>query len=237
MRIQHSRAAEMDEVRQDHQRAVADTRIVLRPMGSAMALGFFAFGAGALVTAVWDLRWVAQNEYKAAAIALLTFVMPLEMLASVFSFLSRDAAGGTAMGIFSVSWATFGTYWLTIGPVKSPILGIFTIMITAAIICLAVVAWSGKPLLSVLLGVAAVRDGCLAAFHLGATALLNGAGWCGLVLALFALYGGLAFLIEDVNQRTVLPLLRRGTARKSLEGSLSEQIERVEHEAGVRNQL
>lgn len=52
-----------------------------------------------------------------------------------------------------------------------------------------------------------------------------------------SIYCGLAFLMEDVNQRTILPLLRRGTARQSLEGDLGDQFQRIEREAGVRNQL
>lgn len=222
---------------EEHEKSVNQTRIVLRPLGSAMPLGFFAFGAGALMTAVWDLHWVAQAQYKPAALALLAFVMPLELLACIFSFLSRDAAGATAMGIFSATWGVFAIFWLVIGPVQSPILGIFAIMVTAAVVCLAATAWNAKPLLSILLAISAVRDASLAAFHLGATALLQAVGWCGLILAAFALYGGVAFLMEDVNQRTILPILRRGAARTSLEGNLSDQLRRIEQEAGVRNQL
>ena len=56
-------------------------------------------------------------------------------------------------------------------------------------------------------------------------------------LAAFAIYGGLALLLEDGKQRTVLPLGRPGRARTSLEGSLARQAERAEQEAGVRRQL
>ena len=222
---------------ESHRQALGMTRIMLRPLGSAMPLGFFAFGARALMSAVLELQWVPKTETKTAAIALLTFVMPLEMLACIFSFLSRDAAGATAMGIFSASWGVFGTLWLVMGPGQSPELGVFTVMVTAAILCLAVVGWRGKPLLASLLLVAAGRDGFLVAYHLGRKSALTGAGWCGLVLVPLSIYCGLAFLMEDVNQRTILPLLRRGAARQSLEGDLSDQLQRIEREAGVRNQL
>ena len=95
----------------------------------------------------------------------------------------------------------------------------------------------GESALSLLLVIAALRDGFLAAFHLGATGALKGVGWCGLILAPLSLYGGLAFLLEDVHQRTILPLLRRGAAKSSMEGSLREQQQRIEYESGVRNQL
>lgn len=220
-----------------HNQALASTRIVLRPLGSAMPLGLFGFGAGALITGCWDLHWVPQSEFKPAAIALLTFVMPLEAISSIFGLLSRDSAGATAMGIFAASWAVFGTFWLTVGPEQSPILGIFSIMLTAAALCLAVVAWAAKPLLALVLGLASIRDIFLSAFHLGAKGALAGVGWCGLVLAPLSIYCGLAFLMEDVNQRTIIPLFRRGKAKQSLEGNLADQLERIEGEAGVRNQL
>jgi succinate-acetate transporter protein len=63
------------------------------------------------------------------------------------------------------------------------------------------------------------------------------AGWIGLPLAAFSLHGGLALLLEDGAQRTVLPVGRRGRARSSLEGSLTHQMDAAEREAGVRRQL
>jgi uncharacterized protein len=44
-------------------------------------------------------------------------------------------------------------------------------------------------------------------------------------------------LLEDLNGATVLPLLRRGKARSSVESHLGVQIENIEREAGVRSQL
>ena len=72
---------------------------------------------------------------------------------------------------------------------------------------------------------------------LGGTAVLHVAGWIGPPLAAFSLYGGLALLLEDGAQRTVLPIGRRGRARSSLEGGIGSQIEQAEREAGVRRQL
>ncbi|MGI5328884.1 hypothetical protein [Actinomadura nitritigenes] len=52
-----------------------------------------------------------------------------------------------------------------------------------------------------------------------------------------ALYAGTAFLLEDTMHRTVLPVARRKAARSALEGDLSQQVQRVTQEAGVREQL
>jgi uncharacterized protein len=52
-----------------------------------------------------------------------------------------------------------------------------------------------------------------------------------------AMYGGIAFLLEDALGRTVLPLGRQGRSREAVEGSLSDQLRRLEDEAGVRHTL
>jgi uncharacterized protein len=61
-------------------------------------------------------------------------------------------------------------------------------------------------------------------------------GAFGLAIAAVPLHGGLAFGIEDVQHRTVLPL-GRGEAAEAFEGDLGEQVGPVEQEAGVRKQL
>jgi succinate-acetate transporter protein len=71
----------------------------------------------------------------------------------------------------------------------------------------------------------------------GANTLETVSGWIGVPLVVFALYGGLALLLEDGAQRTVLPLGRRGRARSSLEGDLGSQIAGAEQEPGIRRQL
>ena len=62
---------------------------------------------------------------------------------------------------------------------------------------------------------------------LGAPAALQAvSGWIGVPLLVFSRYGGLAVLLEDGAQRTVLPLGRRGRARTSLEGDLNPRFSR-----------
>jgi uncharacterized protein len=61
-------------------------------------------------------------------------------------------------------------------------------------------------------------------------------GGFGLGLCALALYGGTALGLEDARRREVLPLFRRGGATKAFEG-FEAQLERLESEAGVRQQL
>jgi uncharacterized protein len=120
----------------------------------------------------------------------------------------------------------------------SRVLGIFMATDALAILGVGVAAVSGKTLLAILLAISAVRFLLLACVQSGASQTINlASGTLGLLLGVFALYGGLALLLEDVRQRTVLPLLRYGVAQQSLETGLADQIDRPQREAGVRQQL
>jgi len=63
------------------------------------------------------------------------------------------------------------------------------------------------------------------------------AGVLGLFLCGLAIYAALAIALEDARRSTLLPLGRIGAGRESVEGSLDEQLERIERQAGVREQL
>jgi len=62
------------------------------------------------------------------------------------------------------------------------------------------------------------------------------AGGFGIGLFALAMYVGVALGLEDAHQREVLPLFRRGAAAHSFAG-FEEQLERLEAEAGIRQQL
>jgi hypothetical protein len=62
-------------------------------------------------------------------------------------------------------------------------------------------------------------------------------GWIAVALFAGALHTALAFLLEDGLGRTVLPLMRIGTARRAIEGDLSEQLRGLAGVAGVRQAL
>jgi succinate-acetate transporter protein len=80
------------------------TRITLRPFGTPLPLGFLAFGTGVMLLTAFDAHWIPYSEQKLVGALALGFVVPLEIMASVFAFLARDTAGGTAMGLFGATW-------------------------------------------------------------------------------------------------------------------------------------
>lgn len=103
---------------------------------------------------------------------------------------------------------------------------------------IAVAGFMGKTLLGLVLTVSSLRAALAAAFQLGAPQALETANAAAAFL-LFALsvYAGTAFLVEDMRQQTVLPILRRGEARRAIEDGLAGQYGRLPLEPGVRRQL
>lgn len=214
------------------------TRIVLRPIGSGLPLGFFSFGIGMLIAACQALEWIPVDEQRQVGMVQMAFVFPLELLAAVFAFLARDTLGATSLGLFTASWLTLGWAAIDSPPGSTSVtIGIYLFGFATAVLLLATLSTLGRPLFSVLLVLAATRSVLAGAWNVGGPHdLLTVSGVAALALAAFAMYGGLALGLEDVKQREVLPLFRRGAASEAFEG-YEQQLERLEAEPGVRQAL
>ncbi len=217
----------------------APVRIFVRPVGSALPLGIMSFSVGMLLLAALDDGWVAATQGKQVGLLLVAFVFPLELLASVFAFLARDTLGGTVLAFFAGSWVAHGLVQLLSAPVtlrarpsgstcsssprrrsSSPVPGRL--------------ASRSSPCCSR----CRLRGRCSPGFTSSATARgpargrTRGRGHL----------RGRSLCRDRVPARgsarlVVLPVLRRGAARDSFEGDLSEQLRRAGGEAGVREQL
>jgi succinate-acetate transporter protein len=222
----------------DGRRHYEQTRIMLRPVGSGLPLGFFSFGIGMLLLGSQEIGWIPVAEQRDVGVLLVTFVFPLELLATVFAFLARDTLGATTLGLFTTSWLALGvTQIVSPAGATSVTLGIYLFGFATAALLLALLSTTGKPFFSVLLGVATARMVLSGLFEVGAgKTLYHVAGGCGIALSALAMYGGTALALEDARQRELLPLFRRGQAAASFEG-YEAQLQRLEAEPGVRPQL
>jgi uncharacterized protein len=214
-------------------------RVVVRPLGSVLPLGFLAFGVGIFVTAAYGLGWIPPEDGRDVFLFVLVFVTPIEAITAVLAYLARDTAGGTTLGVFAGTWATLGAIGLGLAPGEtSTTLGVFLLADGVVILVLALAAIVGNPAFTVLLGVACTRFVLNGAFELtGSKAVEHASGYVGIVLAAVAAYGGLAFLLEDARQRPVLPMLRHGAAADALDADLIDSLRRLESEPGVRGRL
>jgi uncharacterized protein len=214
-------------------------RVVVKPYGSALPLGFFAFGIGMFLYAAQGAEWVKASDGHTVGLILATFVAPLEFLATVIAFLARDTMSAAALGLFSASWLSGGILLAQATPgVLDRADAYWLIAFTIVVLLLGVAAWEGKPMISVLLLVAAARGALSAVYQFGGGKVwMHASGWVALAIFVIAMYGGLAFLLEDARGATILPLLRRGKSREAIEAGLAEQLQGLESEAGVRHTL
>jgi hypothetical protein len=214
-------------------------RVAVRPYGSVVPLGFLAFGIGMFMYAALDAPWVKPAETHTVGLMLVSFVAPLEGVATVIAFLARDTMSGVALGLFTGSWIMTGLATMQAKPgMLSPAQGYFLIAFTIAILVLASVSWMGQPLIAALLTVSAVRGVLSAIYQLGGGKGWNEVGgWLALAIFCIAMYGGLAFLLEDATRRAVLPIGRRGSSREAIEGDMDAQLRGLADEPGVRKHL
>lgn len=219
-------------------RHAAQTRIFLRPVGSALPLGFFAFAVGMLLLACQAIGWIPVHEQKSVGMILMSFVFPLELIATVFAFLARDTLGATTMGLFTTSWLALGWGQFSSPPGQITVTtGIYLFGFSAAIFLLALLSTLGKPFFTLLLLTSVARQILSGIYQVGGGHELDKvAGGIALGLCGLALYGGTALSLEDAERREVLPLFRRGGATEAFHG-FEAQLERLESEPGVRQQL
>lgn len=217
----------------------AQFRVVLRPIATSLPLGFFAFTVGTVLLTALELSLVPLSATGQVAILVLAFVAPLEAVSGLFAFPARDSGAATGLMTLSAGWVATAITLLRGAPGSlSRTLAIFLLMLAVVMLVMAAASLTGKPLFGVLLALGACRFALTGVYQ--ATGILSverAAGWLGVPLAVFALYGGFALLLEESKQRMVLPLGRRGRARTSLEGSFEHQVQRAEQEPGVRRQL
>jgi uncharacterized protein len=224
----------------DRQREVEDAmRIVLRPLASPLPLAFFAFGSGSALQSALQFGLIPPEEASILALVLGAFVFPPLAVAAIFAFLTREGLGATALGLISFSWlSTAIVLYASPPPAISSVLGVLSLTVAVILLLLGITAVFGKPILAGFIVLAVARYSLNGIYELTEMAGTQSAsGYLGLVIFAASLYGGLAFGLEDVQHKTVLPLGRRGEALQAFEGDLSEQVGPVEQEAGVRKQL
>ncbi len=210
--------------------------VVLRPIASGLPLGFFGLAAAATITGVQLVGLLPVSASKAIGILLFATVVA-QLIAGIAAIPGRDVIAATLM-------ITFAGVWLVtaIVDVTSPRDGLETLGIwyfaLGAVICCLIASGIQK------LALALVPITGLPAFVLSGVYLVYGgknveiaAGALTLLLAVTALYAGLALLLEDARRRTVLPTMRWGKMGDAFTGDLATQLRDVTHEAGVREYL
>jgi succinate-acetate transporter protein len=214
-------------------------RVLLRPLGSPLTIGMSGLAVGSLVQSGLDLNWIPASQTRPAGIALIAAPFVMQLLACVFAYLARDGAAGAALGVLSTSWLTIGAVYLYAGAqTHSGALALLLIGAGTILMLSSLVVAVANPLPGTIFALAGVRFVLTGAQLLsGSAGLRQGAGIPGLVLVALAAYGVLAFELEGLQRRTILPTLRRGPGRQLCYGEPSADSPGVLVEPGVRETL
>ena len=215
------------------------TRVVLRPIATPLPLGFLALAVSTVLFSAVQLEWIAPAEGRTAALTALTATVPLQLLASVMGFLTRDPVAATGMGVLSGTWAVVGFTTLTSAPgAVSAGLGVLLVTAGLAMFVPAAAALGSKLVPAAVMGVAGTRFVVTGIYEMtGSAAWKTAAGLVGLALAAVAFYAALALEREGARERTVLPVGRRGAGAAAMAGQGPLDPTDLVKEAGVRSQL
>ncbi|HEX8977896.1 MAG TPA: hypothetical protein VF781_15430 [Solirubrobacteraceae bacterium] len=211
-------------------------RVVLRPIGSPLTVGMSGLLIASLVQSGLDLGWVGKAETAKVGIILIAVPFVLQLLASVFSYLARDGATGAAVGVLATTWLALGVVHIVSRPgAVSAALGLLLLGAGAMLALSAAVIAGAKPLPAGVFLAAALRFLLAALYELSAVGFWQDvAGVLGLVITAVAAYCVLAFELEGLHHRPVLPTLRRSLGRPAPIGARVEHLGAYAQEPGVR---
>jgi succinate-acetate transporter protein len=212
------------------------TRIILRPIGSPLPLGFFTVAIDNVL--VSTLQWGLLSATDRRAVALIVFpAFIVQAIAGLFALGARDSIAGTLMLSFATTWLVDALIFYLNPPGAAAALGTFYVVF-AVFIALMLVSALLKRALAAVLAVAVPRFLIAGIADLTGNQVLARTGAVlGFLLATVAMYTALALLMEDSRDRTVLPIGRLGAARQATHGDLAIELRGIERQAGVRRTL
>src|SRR3954467_13518750 len=121
------------------------TRVTLRPIASPLPLGLLALMCAGVLVSLQQIEAIPASEARSIALILIGFVVPLQLVATVFSFLARDTVAGTGLGLFTGAWLATALVTLTSQPGSAnSALGSFLFSLAASMLVLVAAASFGK---------------------------------------------------------------------------------------------
>jgi uncharacterized protein len=214
----------------------AMTRIVLRPIGSPLPLGFFTVAIDNVLVSA--LQWGLLPAADRRAVALIVFpAFIVQAIAGLFALGARDSIAGTLMLSFATTWLVDALVFYLNPPGAGAALGIFYIVFAVFLSFMLASAYLKRALAAVI-AVAFPRFLIAGIGELTGNQTVSRAGAVlGFLLAAVAVYTAFALLLEDSRGQEVLPVGRLGAARQATHGTLAVELRGIEREPGVRRTL
>lgn len=184
--------------------------VALRPIGTAVPLGFVALTVATASYSAVQLGWIGPLQAGVVSLGVIVFVVPLQLIACVVAFLGRDSVVGTANGILAGTWAAVSLVSILRPlPMTHPGLGVL-LVVSGAVLLISALGTGAKPVAGLVLLTSTGRFVVTGMYELtGSTGWRSTAGLWGLALAAVAFYAAMAFELEGAYGRTILPTGRR----------------------------
>jgi len=218
----------------------AITRIVVRPIATPISLGFLGLAAATFVVSGLQLGWISPLQKPFVGLILMSFTALMQLVATVYGFLSRDSVAATGMGVLTGTWFAVGLVYY-VSPASATTsggLGLLLLASGTALLVPVLGALETKVLAAIVLGTAAARFFVTGAYEMsGSSTWKATAGWLGLALFFLAVLAAFAFEIEDTKRKPLAATMRRGKGKKALAGSVQDEVAHVHEEAGARETL
>lgn len=213
-------------------------RIMLRPIANPLPISLCGLVIVTSTVAALQLGLVPTGQSQVVGRLVIAVALALQLPGAMFGVLARDPAAGTGMAILGGTWLVVGIS-LAFTPPGPSSAGLGMALVAAAVaLSVPIAASTAKPVTVLVLATGALRFVVTGVSELsGVPAWETAAGVLGFVLGAVALYAAMAFQLEDVLHRAVLPLGRRGPAASAMGKSMRDQLRGIEKEAGVRQQL
>jgi hypothetical protein len=211
-------------------------QIFLRPIGSPLTVGMSGLAIASFVESGLSLGWITPSQALYTGLIVVSVAFVLQLTACVFSYLARDGATAAAIGLLSTTWLAIGLIQIVShSTAASGALGLLLIMSGATLSLSSIAIGRAKPLPALVFLLAAGRFGADGVHQLSSVAFWQDlAGIIGLVVTGTAAYCVLAFELEGLEHRPVLPTFRRGRGRAALLGPVEARLDGVTAEPGVR---
>lgn len=211
-------------------------RIFLRPLGTPLTIGMAGLAIASFVDAGYELRWVVTSQAAQVGLVLVSVPFVLQLIACLFSYLARDGAAGTALGVIACSWLALGLIHIlgTPGHVSGA-LGLLLLSAGGVLALSAAAVGRGKPLPALVFLLTALRFVLAGIHELSAVGTWrHAAGILGLVISGLAAYCMLAFELEGQTRAPLLPTFRRGRGAAAVHEGPAAQLDQIVNEPGVR---
>ena len=110
-------------------------QVVLRPVASPLALGFYGVAGSSLTLSGLELGWIPHGEQVEVGLIVLLFTALPQFVGALIAFFARDPLAATTMGVLAAAWGVDGMVLAVAAP-SSTTSALGTVLLVAGLAAL-----------------------------------------------------------------------------------------------------